>query len=104
MVRLERAPVLSTPGVVSIVSFGADPIPIPDVEIHGVRTMLRSGLAAEPCVFVNVGDRVSVKQGPLAGVSGIVIALKGKLRLVVSVPLLQRSVSAELDRDWVVAG
>jgi hypothetical protein len=31
-----------------------------------------------------------------------VIARKGELRLVVSIPLLQRSVSAELDRNWLV--
>jgi transcription antitermination factor NusG len=103
MVQSERTPVLSTPGVQSIVSFGPEPIPIPESEIQAVRILLLSGLGAQPCPFINVGDRVNVKEGPLAGVSGIVIARKNELRLVVSVSLLQRSVSVELNRHWVAA-
>jgi transcription antitermination factor NusG len=103
MVHLERTPVLSTPGVVSILSCGTAPIPVPESEIQAVRTLLGSGLGAQPCPFINVGDQVKVKQGPLAGVTGIVIARKNEFHLVVSVPLLQRSVSVVLERHWIVA-
>ena len=103
MVQSERTPVLSTPGVQSIVSCGPEPIPIPESQIRAVRILLFSGLGAQPCPFINVGDRVDVNEGPLAGLSGIVIARKNELRLVVSVPLLQRSVSVELNRDWLAA-
>jgi transcription antitermination factor NusG len=103
MAHSDRTAVLSTPGVVSIVSRGSDPVPVAENEIHAVRTLLRSGLAPEPRPFINVGDRVRVKQGPLAGITGILIARKSELRLVVSIPLLQRSVSVELERDWLAA-
>jgi transcription termination/antitermination protein NusG len=103
MLRSQRTPVLSTPGVVCIVSCGSDPIPIPESEIHAIRILLHSGLPAKAAPFVNVGDRISIKQGPLAGVTGIVIAHKSEFRLVVSIPLLQRSVSVELNRAWVEA-
>jgi len=37
----------------------------------------------------------------LTGVEGILQEVKGRFRLVVSIPLLQRSVSTEVDRNWV---
>ena len=102
MVHLQRGSVLSTPGVVSIISCGPDPIPVPECEIDAIRILLCSGLPAQPWPFVKVGDRVSVRHGPLTGITGIVIARKNDFRLVVSVSLLQRSVSVELERHWVV--
>ena len=103
MVHSERTPVLATLGVVSIVSCGPDAIPVPESEIQAVRTLLRSGLGAHPYPFISAGARVRVNEGPLAGVTGTVIARKNDLRLVVSVPLLQRSLSVELKREWVAA-
>jgi transcription antitermination factor NusG len=102
MMHSERTPVLSTPGVLSIVSCGPDPIPVPENEIQAVRILLGSGLAAEPWPFVHIGNRIRIKKGPFAGITGIVIAGKGQFRLVISITLLQRSVSVELERDWVV--
>ena len=37
----------------------------------------------------------------LAGVEGILEDVRGKYRLVVSISLLQRAVSAEVDRNWI---
>jgi len=54
-----------------------------------------------PWPFLELGHRVLIERGPLAGVEGILDEVKGKYRLVVSVQLLQRSVSAEVDRDWI---
>src|SRR3954451_12125034 len=47
----KRMPILTTPGVVGIVSFGKDPIPIPEREIAAVQTVLRSGVHIEPSPF-----------------------------------------------------
>jgi transcription antitermination factor NusG len=101
MVHSERTQVLSTPGVVAIVACGTEPISVPESEIEAIRIVLRSGLGVQPCPFINLGDRVDVREGPLAGVTGVVIAFKNELLLVVSVPILQRSVSVELRRDWL---
>lgn len=98
-----RLPVLQAPGVVSILGFpGAGPVPVDEVEIDALRTLLRSDLAVGPWPFLRAGNFVTVERGPLIGVEGIVIEVKSKCRLVVSVSLLQRSVYAEIDRDWVV--
>jgi transcriptional antiterminator NusG len=97
----DRLPVLTAPGVVDLVGFGKIPAPIPDPEIENVRQMVQSGLFVMPWPFLEVGHRVLIERGPLAGVEGILDEVKGKCRLVVSVQLLQRSVAAEVDRDWI---
>jgi transcription antitermination factor NusG len=97
----DRLPVLTAPGVVDLVGFGKIPSPIPDHEIESVRRMVQSGLLVMPWPFLELGHRVLIERGPLAGVEGILDEVKGRCRLVVSVNLLQRSVSAEVDRNWV---
>jgi transcription antitermination factor NusG len=98
---LDRLPVLTAPGVVDLVGFGKIPAPVPDHEIENVRRMVQSGLFVMPWPFLELGHRVLIERGPLAGVEGILEEVKGKCRLVVSVQLLQRSVSAEVDRSWI---
>ena len=63
--------------------------------------MVTSGLPVIPHGFLTQGKRVSMERGPLTGLEGIVEDVKGSLRLVVSISLLQRSISVEVDRTWV---
>jgi transcriptional antiterminator NusG len=97
----DRLPVLTVPGVVGIVGFGDGPTVIPEEEVARVRAMLNSGLVVMPWPFLKVGEMVLIERGPLAGVEGILQEVKGKCRIVVSINLLQRSVSSEIDRAWV---
>jgi transcriptional antiterminator NusG len=96
-----RLPVLTIPGVVGLVGFGKIPAPVPDQEIEHVRTMVQSGLLVTPWPFLEIGQGVLIERGPLSGVEGILQEVKGRFRLVVSISLLQRSVSTEIDRNWV---
>jgi transcription antitermination factor NusG len=97
----KRLPILVTPGVLCIVGFGKIPCPIDDSELVALQSVVKSGLPAEPCPFLKIGQRVRIEQGSLEGVEGILLAPKSSYRLVVSVTLLQRSVAVEIDRDWV---
>ena len=99
----KRLPILMTTGVISILSFGKEPVPIPDEEIEAVRAVLRSGLAAEPCPYLREGQRVRVTNGSLEGVEGILVKKKNQFRMVVSVTILQRSISVEIDGDRLQA-
>ena len=64
--------------------------------------MIGSGLLVAPWPFLEVGQTVLIERGPLTGVEGILQEIKKKtFRLVVSIRLLQRSVSAEVDRTWI---
>jgi len=46
---------------------------------------------------------VKILRGPLTGLEGILEKFEKECRIVVSVTLLQRSVSAEIDAEWVEA-
>jgi transcriptional antiterminator NusG len=97
-----RLPVLTTPGVFSILSLGRIPAPIPEQEIEAIRRIVESGANLEPLPYVTVGQRVRIENGPLRGTEGIVIDVKKGRRITVSVGLLQRSVAAELSSDAIV--
>jgi transcription antitermination factor NusG len=97
----DRLPVLTIPGIVGIVGFGKGPSPIPDQEIQAVHGIVGSGLLVCPWPFLETGQTVVIERGPLAGVEGILQEIRKTFRLVVSIRLLQRSVSAEVDRAWI---
>lgn len=84
-----------------IVKFGKTFVPVPDEEIDAVRTIVSSPLLAKPCPYLNIGERVRVEVGPLAGVEGILLERKNDTRLVLSVNLLQRSIAIEVNLEWV---
>lgn len=96
-----RRLVLTAPGVVDLVGCGKVPIPIPEEEIGRVRRMIESGLLVTPAPYLELGQTVLIERGPLAGIEGILAEVKGRFRLVVSINLLKRSISAEVERDWV---
>lgn len=96
----KRLGILVTPGVLQVVGAGKVPLPVDDREISAVRSIVESGLQAEPWPFLRVGQRVRIERGSLEGVEGILLAIKKTYRLIVSVTLLQRSVAVELDQDW----
>ena len=93
-----RLPILITPGIQLIVGLGKMPTPISDTEIEALRRVVESGAAAEPHDYLSVGQRVRIREGSLAGVEGILLQVKNSWRIVLSVELLRRSVSVELDR------
>lgn len=95
----ERAGVLATPGITSVVGFGRTPAPVAESEIEAIQRMVSSGLPVGPWPFLRVGQAVRIEAGPLCGLEGILVQLKDAWRVVVSVHLLQRSVAVEIDRD-----
>ena len=96
-----RLPILQTPGVCSIVGIGKCPEPINEAEIDAIRTVVGSGVAYQPHPYLSVGQQVQVEHGALTGLVGIVTQVKSDFRLIISVHLLMRSVSVEIDRAWV---
>jgi transcription antitermination factor NusG len=97
----KRLPVITIPGVFSIVGNGREPAPIPDHEIQAVRQMVESGLMALPWPYVLPGQEVCLDSGPLQGVQGVVLDASNEKWLVVSVSLLRRSVAVKLDREFL---
>lgn len=96
-----RHPVLLVPGVLSIVGTGKIPAAIPDYQISALRQVITSGMQYGPYPFVQPGQTICIDRGPLAGLTGTLIEVKSRLRLIVSLPLLQRSVAVEISRHCV---
>jgi transcription antitermination factor NusG len=92
-----RLRVVQVPGVAKIVGFGGLPAALPGEEIEALRAGLNGKLRAEPHPFLTAGRRVRVRSGPLAGMQGILLRRGGKARFVVSVELIMRSMSVEMD-------
>jgi len=97
MSPVQRSLVLSTPGIYDFVRLSGVPAPIPAEEIEAVRQAVSQGLNAEPHPFLKSGDRVHVRSGPLAGLEGILLRKKGFYRVVLSVELLVKSISVEVE-------
>lgn len=89
--------IISTPGVIHIVRFGGRPAIVSQSQITAVRKILESHCAVEPHPFLTCGDRVRVKSGPLTGVEGILTRKTNRARLVISMEMLGRSASVEIE-------
>jgi len=96
-----RLPLLTVPGVLHFVGLGKTPAPIEDAEILAIQSAVASGLSTEPWPFLEVGQRVRLEEGPLAGLEGFLVEVRKRYRVVVSVTLLRRAVAVEIDRGWV---
>jgi transcriptional antiterminator RfaH len=96
-----RLPILTTPGVVHIVSSGGFPLPIDAEEIESLRIATGSSLVMARHEYVSAGQEVVVRRGPLSGARGIVVHTDHGQRLIVSISILQRSVAVELFSEWV---
>jgi transcription antitermination factor NusG len=93
-----RLPILVTPGVNSIVGCGKAPQSVDEQEIQDIQRITEAGVTTQPWPFLSAGERVRINSGPLEGLTGIVLREKGHNHLVISVSLLMRSVSVEIDR------
>jgi transcription antitermination factor NusG len=91
-----RIKVLETPSVRSFVNFSGKPAVLPDHEIEALKSSL-AVRCAEPYPFLQAGKRVRIAHGPLQGLQGTILRRKGKLRMIVSVDFLQRSIAVDLE-------
>lgn len=93
----DRLHVLQVAGVSRLVGFNGTPTALREEEIETLKRSLASGGRAEPHPFLTAGRRVRIKAGPLEGREGILIRRKAKLRLVLSIDLILRSIVVDVD-------
>lgn len=98
----KRLPLLTIPGVLHFLGIGKTPIPIEEVEIAAIQKAVQSGVLTEPWPFTQVGQWVRIENGPVAGLEGILAETSKPRRLILSVTLLQRSVSVAIERHCAV--
>ncbi len=76
-------------------------IPVEEVEIAAIQRVVKNGLSTMPWPYLQVGHVARIEEGPLRGMTGIIVRIKSGMKLVLSVSLLQRSVAVEVDRSWL---
>ncbi len=100
----DKLNVLKTPGVISIVGIGKEPVPVTDEEVRNVRIMVDSGVSAYPWPYIRVGRPIAISDGPLRGLHAIVLEENASTRkLIVSVELLNRSVAVDIPPEWAIS-
>ena len=95
--------IVKTPGAVCILRNSEGPLSIPDFQIENLKVML-GNTQASPALhpYLEEGDWVRVIRGPLEGCIGILVRQNpGRGKLVVSMDIIQKSVSVELDSEDV---
>lgn len=92
----DRVRVLRTQGVVSFVGVQGSGVPIPDQEIENITTVLASQVAYQERPYLHVGQRVRVCGGALDGLEGILTAENSDRSVVISIGLIQRSLSVRV--------
>ena len=97
----DRLPILKIDSILGILGNGKELVSVPDKEIASLQAAVASKFSVQPHPFLNVGDRIRLDEGPLRGAEGILVELNGDAHLIVSVTLLQRSMSVRIDRLWV---
>jgi transcription antitermination factor NusG len=93
----ERLRVLRTPGVLGFVGSERQGTQIPDQQIESLRKTISEKVPCLPHPFISVGKRVRIRGGSLDGVEGILMLQGRDQSLVISVELLQRSVSIRVE-------
>jgi len=98
----DRLRVIEVPGFVRLVGFSSLPHPLPEADINRMKEALNKGVLAEPYPYLTVGTRVEIRNGPLQGMTGILLRRQNKCRVVISVDLIMRSMAVDVDASDVI--
>jgi transcriptional antiterminator RfaH len=93
--------VVSIPGLATIVRTNGQPVPVRFEELENVRRFAAAlaDVMVEPEVtpFVGVGEWVRVREGPFAGVCGIVLERRNRRRVLVGVEAIGQGLEVDID-------
>jgi transcription antitermination factor NusG len=96
---VEWRTIYAVPGVLAIVRDGASIGIVRTREIENLRRVVDSGIPCELWPQVR-GRSVTVEDGPLRGISGVLANTIEKHRLVIPVSLIDLSLAFEIDDSW----
>ncbi|MBI4543573.1 MAG: UpxY family transcription antiterminator [Gemmatimonadetes bacterium] len=98
-------PVITTPGVSTVVRANGYPTPISDRDIENVRLFVdavaATGIEPEPRPFVKEGQGVRVTDGPFQGVEGIVIERRGRKRVLIGIRAIRQGLEIDIDTRFL---
>ncbi len=93
------AAVRSTRGAMDLVRCGREPLVVPDAIVAELRRRQdpETGLIPLEPVDLQLGDRVRVFDGPLAGAEGVLKQRSGEVRSLILMNILGRETTLEVD-------
>jgi transcription termination/antitermination protein NusG len=101
--RAERLRVLRVDGVLGLVGSHNEGTPIPDDQMHAVQTVVDGIVPWSSHPFLQIGQRVRIRNGALEGLEGILVSRNGSDTLVISVDAIQRSLAVRVEGYQVEA-
>jgi len=93
--------VLQTHGVSSLVKFGEEIAIVQDEVVNAIKLAIDGGYKLTPTEYFIAGNSVEVIDGPMIGVKGIVVQLKGKDRLIIKIDAIQQALSIDIDTRFI---
>jgi transcription antitermination factor NusG len=90
--------VLATPGTNYVVRSGTRITSLSPEDESIVRALCLVNGECEPCNDLQIGLRVLIEAGPLAGLTGTLAKVRNNERVIISVESVQRSVMVEIGR------
>jgi len=70
-------------------------------ELLQIERALRAGAPLIPYKYIKTGQKCRVMAGPLLGLQGVVVKVRGSTRLVLQVDMLGQAASVEIDIDMI---
>jgi transcription antitermination factor NusG len=100
--RKQHMQVLETFGVVKILHFKGLPVAIPDYQINNLKILLGTMLPVicDPIDYIK-GQDVQIVHGPLKGVRGKILLIKGCQKLVITINALKCNLLVDIDPHYV---
>ena|ERR1700675_15569 len=96
----ERMKVLTIRQVVSLVGTKNSPSVISDSEIAGIRAGVEHGWA-EPHEYLEAGQRIVITDGVMCGMEGILLTVRSRARVVISIQSIGRAFVVEVSANCV---
>jgi transcription termination/antitermination protein NusG len=91
-----RMELLHTEGVIGLISFRGEAVPIPTKQIDDLQKLLSHKVPCSLHAFLKVGQRVRIRGGCLDGLEGI-LEQSGDKNLVISIESIQRAVAITIE-------
>jgi transcription antitermination factor NusG len=102
--HVEIGKIRHTSGIIDVVRAGYLPLPANPYEIEDLRKVVAAKLHLESYPFIDTfTGRFRVISGPLSGMDGSLVTIRGKERLMISVEIFRRSVLIELPLSSVTS-
>jgi transcription antitermination factor NusG len=92
-----RLLVFQARGVLGFVGPNNKAASIPAQQIGAIRTLLAAQVELRPHPYLNVGQRIRIRNGALQGLEGVLVRVASDRSLIVSVDLIHKSVAIRLE-------